>query len=156
MREALEVDPRAAVGERRLFDAESEDAGDGLGSAAPVRLIELRTHGLHRKWTSTAKPRTTGLENGSLRGAVGRGLLCFETGRRRSDLPADRMTGSGRQEPPTGPRRATADIREAVIGIEVPVCNVQQPVGRRPRIPAPDPKEPAAVFWAERPVHLGT
>jgi hypothetical protein len=42
------------------------------GSAAPVRLIELRTHDLHRKSIGITKSRTTGSESGPLRGYFGR------------------------------------------------------------------------------------
>ena len=71
----------------------------GCGPAVPVRLIKLRTYGLHRKSIGPASSRTTALENGSLRAAVGQRLLYLENSHWRGDFPADRMTGNGRVPP---------------------------------------------------------
>ena len=54
--------PRSSYLHRRLCGCDFVRMNVVYGSAAPVRLIELRTHGLPRKSTSTATPRTTGLE----------------------------------------------------------------------------------------------
>jgi len=67
-----------------------------LGSAVPVRLIELRTYGLHRRSTSAARLRATALENECFRAGVGLWPLYFETGHWCGDFLANRRTGSGR------------------------------------------------------------
>src|SRR5450755_258259 len=51
------VDPTAVVGERRLFDAQSEDASDGLGSRIANGAIELSAWNLPPNLTKLVSRR---------------------------------------------------------------------------------------------------
>ena len=80
----------------RLCSADFENPTDGNGSAAPGRLIKLRTLGLHEVLTSAATSSATASGHGRVQADVGLRRLHFKTGRWGGGVLADWMTASGR------------------------------------------------------------